>query len=327
MEMKAIVCTEYGALTNLSVRQVQIPEMAPGQIRIQVESIGVNFPDALLVKGLYQAKPEVPFIPGLECAGTVEAVGEGVEHLEIGQRVAAMSPDFGTYAEYVSVPANHAYPVPASVDVNHAGAMLCAYGTAYHALVQRASLKAGESLLIIGAAGGTGLAAVQLGRALGAHVIAACSNSEKILTAKQHGADVGIDLSKEDLRDTLRSLTGGAGADVIFDPVGGDLAKTLSRSIAWNGRWLIIGFAAGEVPTLALNLPLVKGYSAVGVFWGNFCAKEPHLAFKNHRQIFEMVANGRLTPHIHAEMRLDDAVRALQLIEQRQVHGKIILKP
>ncbi|MCH1522933.1 MAG: NADPH:quinone oxidoreductase family protein [Arenicellales bacterium] len=327
MKMKAIVCNKYGALTDLAVQQVQIPAMAPGQIRIQVETIGVNFPDALLVKGLYQAKPEVPFIPGLECAGMIEAVGEGVDHLAIGQRVAAMSPDFGTYAEYVSVPASHAYPVPTSVDISDAGAMLCAYGTAYHALVQRASLKAGESLLVMGAAGGTGLAAVQLGRALGAHVIAVCSNAEKLLTAKQYGADVGIDLSKEELRDALRSLTDGAGADVIFDPVGGNHAKTLSRSLAWNGRWLIIGFAAGEVPTLTLNIPLVKGYSAVGVFWGNFCAKEPHLASKNHQQIFEMVANGLLAPHIHAECRLDDAVQALKLIEQRQVHGKIILKP
>lgn len=325
--MKAIVCHQYGDLENLRIESVPEPTPGPGQIQIRVESIGVNFPDALLVRGLYQAKPETPFTPGIECAGTVEALGDGVEHLLVGQRVAAMSPEFGSYAESVVVPASHAYRLPESLDVDSAGALLCAHGTVYHALVQRASLKAGETLLVTGAAGGTGLAAVQLGHALGASVIAVCSNAEKAKTAKEHGADATINTAEEDLRDAVRHLTAKAGADVVFDPVGGALADTLSRSVAWNGRWLVIGFAAGDIPKVPLNLPLVKGYSLVGVFWGNFCAREPDLAQANHRALFEMVANGRLQPRIHQILPLDKATQALQLIEARSVRGKVLLKP
>ena len=325
--MKAIVCTEYGPLQNLSIKNWQAPAAKAGEIVIRVQAIGVNFPDALLVRGLYQVKPQTPFIPGIECAGVVESVGDGVTDLTPGQRVAAMSPGFGTYAEFVAVPASHAYLLPDGLDTEQAGALLCAHGTAYHALVQRGALRAGETLLVTGASGGTGLAAVQLGHALGARVIAACASDEKLETAKKYGADVGINTSSDDLREALRSLTGGEGADVIFDPVGGALADTLSRSVAWNGRWLIIGFAAGDIPKLPLNLPLVKGYSAVGVFWGNFCAKEPALARDNHRQLFEMVSNGVFAPHIHGVHPLEDAPAALKMIEDREVRGKIILQP
>ena len=325
--MKAIVCQAFGPVEDLSVQQ--IPEPAPGadEVLIDVASVGVNFPDALLVRGLYQVKPSLPFVPGIECAGTIAALGKNVTTFTVGDRVAAMSPQFGTYAEAVVVPASHIYPIPEALDFDHAGALLCAHGTAYHALVQRAALRSGETLLVTGAAGGTGLAAVQIGHALGAHVIAACSNDEKLHTAKQHGADVAINTGKDDVRDAIKSLTGGAGADVIFDPVGGDLAKSLARSVGWNGRWLVIGFADGAIPKVPLNLPLVKGYSIVGVFWGSFCDRDPAQAQANHRQLFEMAASGKLTPHLHAVMPLNEAPCALSQIEQRAVQGKIVLNP
>ena len=325
--MEAVVCQAFGPVTNLSVQQM--PEPAPGadEVLIHVASVGVNFPDALLVRGLYQVKPSLPFIPGIECAGTIAAHGEDVTGFAVGDRVAAMSPRFGTYAGAVAAPASHTYPIPDALDFDHAGALLCAHGTAYHALMQRAALRAGETLLVTGAAGGTGLAAVQIGHALGAHVIAACSSEEKMRTAKQHGADVTINTSQDDVRSAIKSLTGGAGADVIFDPVGGDLADTLARSTGWNGRWLVIGFADGAIPKIPLNLPLVKGYSIVGVFWGSFCDRDPAQAQTNHRQLFEMAASGSITPHLHAVMPLNEASQALSQIEQREVLGKIVLKP
>tara|TARA_Y100001934_G_C12251219_1_gene725247 strand:+ start:211 stop:1131 length:921 start_codon:yes stop_codon:yes gene_type:complete len=303
------------------------PEPGAGEILIDVASVGVNFPDALLVRGLYQVRPSLPFIPGIECAGSIAALGEGVTAFAVGDRVAAMSPRFGTYAESVVVPANQAYLIPDALDLDHAGALLCAHGTAYHALVQRAALRSGETLLVAGAAGGTGLAAVQIGHALGAHVIAACSSEEKLRTAKQYGADVTVHTGKDDVRDAIKSLTGGAGADVIFDPVGGDLAECLARSVNWNGRWLVIGFADGTIPKVPLNLPLVKGYSIVGVFWGSFCGRDPERAQTNHQQLFEMAVSGTITAHLHALMPLTEAPSALSLIEQRTVHGKIVLNP
>jgi len=325
--MEAVVCQAFGPVTNLSVQQM--PEPAPGadEVLIHVASVGVNFPDALLVRGLYQVKPSLPFIPGIECAGTIAALGEDVTGFAVGDRVAAMSPRFSTYAGAVATPASHTYPIPDALDFDHAGALLCAHGTAYHALMQRAALRAGETLLVTGAAGGTGLAAVQIGHALGAHVIAACSSEEKMRTAKQHGADVTINTSQDDVRSAIKSLTGGAGADVIFDPVGGDLADTLARSTGWNGRWLVIGFADGAIPKIPLNLPLVKGYSIVGVFWGSFCDRDPAQAQANHRELFDMAASGSITPHLHAVMPLNEASQALSQIEQREVQGKIVLKP
>jgi NADPH2:quinone reductase len=325
--VEAIVCEAFGPVEDLSIQQ--LPESVPavGEVLIHVNAVGVNFPDALLVRGLYQVKPTLPFTPGIECAGTIAALGEGVERFAVGDRVAAMSPRFGTYAETVVVPASHAYALPDALDFDHAGALLCAYGTAYHALVQRAVLRPGETLLVTGAAGGTGLAAVQIGHALGAHVIAVCSSKEKMRTAKQHGADVAIHTGETDVRETVKSLTGGAGVDVIFDPVGGDLAQVLARSTGWNGRWLVIGFAEGTIPKIPLNLPLVKGYSIVGVFWGSFCDRDPAQAQSNHRQLFEMAANGSITPYLHAVMPLKDASNALGQIERREVRGKIVLKP
>ena len=245
----------------------------------------------------------------------------------MGDRVAAMSPRFGTYSGAVTVPASHAYAIPDGLDFDHAGAMLCAHGTAYHALVQRAALRPGETLLVAGAAGGTGLAAVQIGHALGAHVIAACSSEDKMRIAKQHGADIAIHTGENDVREAVKSLTGGAGADVIFDPVGGDLAQSLARSTAWNGRWLVIGFAEGAIPKIPLNLPLVKGYSIVGVFWGSFCHHDPAQAKANHRELFDMAAGGSVKPHLHAVMPLKEATEALSQIERREVRGKIVLKP
>jgi len=325
--MEAVICQAFGPVEDLSVQQMPEPAPGAGEVLIHVASVGVNFPDALLVRGLYQVKPSLPFVPGIECAGTIAALGEDVTGFAVGDRVAAMSPRFGTYAQAVAVPASHTYPIPEALEFDHAGALLCAHGTAYHALMQRAALRVGETLLVTGAAGGTGLAAVQIGHALGAHVIAACSSEEKMRTAKQYGADVTINTSKDDVRNAIKSLTGGAGADVIFDPVGGDLAESLARSVGWNGRWLVIGFAAGAIPKVPLNLPLVKGYSIMGVFWGSFCDRESAQAQTNHRQLFEMAASGSITPHLHAVMPLNEAPHALSQIEQRKVQGKIVLKP
>ena len=268
--MEAIVCEAYGPVGNLVLRELPEPVPGPGEIRLKISAVGVNFPDALLVRGLYQVKPDLPFVPGIECAGTIDALGEGVSGFAVGDRVAAMSPRFGTYAEAVVVPASHAYLLPASLEFTQAGGLLCAYGTAYHALVQRGSLQAGETLLVTGAAGGNG-------------------------------------------------------ADVIFDPVGGELADTISRSVAWRGRWLVIGFAGGNIPQLPLNLPLVKGYSVVGVFWGNFCKKESDQARQNHQQLFELTTSGALQPQLHAVLPLAQAANALQQIEARTVCGKIVL--
>ena len=325
--MEAIVCSEFGPVENLSIQELPDPAPSAGEVLIHVNAVGVNFPDTLLVRGLYQVKPALPFAPGIECAGTVAALGEGVEGFSVGDRVAAMSPRFGTYSGAVTVPASHAYAIPGGLDFDHAGAMLCAHGTAYHALVQRAALRPGETLLVTGAAGGTGLAAVQIGHALGAHVIAACSSEDKMRIAKQHGADIAIHTGENDVREAVKSLTGGAGADVIFDPVGGDLAQSLARSTAWNGRWLVIGFAEGAIPKIPLNLPLVKGYSIVGVFWGSFCHHDPAQAQANHRELFDMAAGGSVKPHLHAVMPLKEATEALSQIERREVRGKIVLKP
>lgn len=325
--MRAIVCQQFGELDNLSYREYPRPEVGADEVLVRTRAVGVNFPDLLLVKGLYQAKPTLPFVPGLECAGVIDAIGENVTNLNVGDRVAATNPAFTTYAELTAVPASNAYVLPAGVEDEKAAALLCAHGTAYHALSQRAKLRPGETLLVTGAAGGTGLAAVQIGHALGARVIAACSNEKKLDIAKCHGAEAGINYRSGDLKAAVRELTNGRGVDLIYDPVGGSLAEPLSRVLAWAGRWLVIGFASGDIPNLALNLPLVKGYSVVGVFWGNFVQREPQTARRNHQHLFDLCATGKLQPHIHEVLPLENAAKALQMIATRKVNGKIVLKP
>lgn len=281
--MRAVICHAFDQPETLTVESV--PDLAPGprDVVLDVYAAGVNFPDALMVMGQYQFRPPLPFTPGAEAAGIVIAVGAEVTRVKVGQRVAAFAMT-GAFAEQLCVSADSLMPIADSLPFDIAATLPLAYGTAMHALVDRAALGAGETVLILGAAGGVGLAAVMLGKALGARVIAAASSDEKLALCKAHGADELVNYTTENLRDRLKSLTGGKGPDVVFDPVGGDLAEVAFRGIAWGGRYLVIGFAGGEIPKLPLNLPLLKGASIVGVFWGEFAKRDPRANARNYGQ-------------------------------------------
>ena len=324
--MKAIVCHAFGPIETLAYEDLPPPEPGPGQVAIRVAAIGVNFPDALMVEGKYQHKPAFPFSPGGEVAGTIKTIGRGVEGLKVGDPVIGIAMH-GAYAEEIVVDAGSAIPVPPGTDPAHAAALMYAHGTALYALRDRGALKSGESLLILGASGGVGLAAVELGKLMGAKVIAAASSAEKLALCRARGADEAIDYTKEDLRDRLKAISGGRGVDVIYDAVGGAHTETAFRSIAWNGRLLVIGFASGTIPQIPLNLPLLKGASIVGVFWGGSLRQEPALSRANGRQLLEWLAAGRIAPHIHARYPLSRAVEALAAVRARQVTGKIVLVP
>lgn len=322
--MKAVVCTEYGPASALTYKDVDPPKLGKGDVRITVHAAGVNFPDTLIIEGKYQFKPEPPFSPGGEVAGVVAEVGEGVTHLKAGDHVAALVLH-GGYAEQVVAPAAMVMPVPQAVPLDVAAAFSMTYGTSYHALKQRAALKKGETLLVLGAAGGVGLAAVQIGKAMGARVIAAAGSDDKLALCKAHGADDGINYSTEDLKERTKALTGGNGADVIYDPVGGDFFKPALSSIAWNGRYLVVGFAAGEIPEVGINRLLLKGASLVGVFWGVFAQREASLNRQNFMELFELMQQGQIKPHISARYPLVDAAKALQALLAREVTGKAVL--
>jgi NADPH2:quinone reductase len=293
---------------------------------IDVAACGVNFPDVLQTRGRYQFKPALPFAPGGEAAGVVRAVGSGVTRFAVGDRVAATML-YGAYAERVCVPEAAAVALPEAVSFEVGAATLLTYLTSYHALVDRAALAEGETMLVLGAAGGVGLAAVELGALLGARVIAAASAEDKLALCRAHGARDGIDYSREDLKDRVKALTSGAGADVIYDPVGGALAEPALRGIAWEGRYLVIGFASGEIPKLPLNLVLLKGCQIVGVFWGAFAMREPDRNRQHAERIFAWVASGSLRPTIDAVLPFAEAADALRRIEQRAVKGKLVLRP
>jgi NADPH2:quinone reductase len=298
----------------------------PGEVLVDVAAAGLNFPDLLLSYGKYQFKPPPPFVLGGEAAGTVRAVGAGVSTLAPGDRVAT-SVVHGTFAERVVVPELATVKLPDGVAFPVAAATLLTYATTYHALVDRAALRSGETLLVLGAAGGVGTAAVEIGRLLGARVIAAASTDAKVTFCKEHGADEGICYAREDLKERTKALTGGLGANVIYDPVGGVYAEAALRSIAWEGRFLVVGFAAGEIPKIPLNLALLKGCQIVGVFWGAFAVRDPERNRANAARIFEWVADGKLRPHVDAELPFDRAREALERMERREVRGKIVLTP
>ncbi len=289
-----------------------------------MKAAGVNFPDVLIIQNKYQFKPELPFAPGAELAGVVSAVGEGVTNAKVGDRVIA-STGWGAFAQKVKVSAKKIIPMPAGVDFDVAAAFTLTYGTSYHALVDRGTLKAGETLLVLGAAGGVGLAAIEIGKALGARVIAAASTAEKLAVCREHGADETINYTTEDLRERLKALTGGKGPDVVYDPVGGGFAEPAFRSIAWRGRYLVIGFANGEIPRLPLNLALLKGASIIGVFWGDFVAREPKNFAADLATMFGWVAQGKLRPHISARYPLEQGARAIEDMMNRKVVGKVII--
>ncbi len=324
--MRAVRCHELVGPAGLKVDELEAPQAGVGEVLIDVKAAGVNFPEVLLSYGKYQFKPDPPFIPGGEAAGVVSAVGEGVSGLKVGDRVAATMVN-GAFAEKVVVPEFAAVKLPDSVSFNVGGITLLTYATTYHALVDRAQVRKGETLLVLGAAGGVGVAAIQLGKHLGARVIAAASTPEKVAFCKQMGADEGICYGTEDLKERIKALTDGEGANVIYDPVGGAYAEAALRGIAWEGRYLVVGFAAGDIPKFPLNLILLKGCQVVGVFWGSFAMRAPELNRANAEQILKWVGEGKLKPHLDATLPFAQAADALQRLEQRTVRGKLALVP
>ncbi len=324
--MKAVVCKAWGLPETLVVEDLPERTAAAGEVLIDVMAAGVNFPDVLIIQNKYQFKPELPFTPGNELAGVVRAVGEGVNHLKVGDRVFAYVAH-GAFAQQASVPANTVLKMSDELDFDTAAALTLTYGTSHHAVVDRAQLKAGETMLVLGAAGGVGLAAIEIGKAIGAKVIAAASTEEKLAICREHGADECINYSTEDLREGIKRLTGGKGPDVVYDPVGGSYTEPAFRSIAWRGRYLVIGFANGEIPKLPLNLPLLKGASVVGVFWGDFARREPAHHAAAMDELMQWHREGRIRPHISATYALAETPNALNDMASRKVTGKIVIRP
>jgi len=324
--MRALTCTAFDEPETLTVTEQPTPGPGPGEVLIRVQAASVNYPDALMVQGKYQVRPPLPFTPGAEAAGTVEAVGEGVTHLKVGQRVAAFT-GTGAFATHLIAPATATLALPDDLDLNVAATLPLAYGTAMHALIDRGQLKAGETLLVLGAAGGVGLAAVMIGKALGARVIAAASTGEKLDLARAHGADEVINYADTDLKAAVAELTGKKGVDVILDPVGDRWAESAFRAIAWGGRYLVIGFAGGEIPRLPLNLPLLKGASIVGVFWGEYARRDPRGNARHLTQLAAWVQSGTLKPEISRAYTLQEAPQAMRDLLERRVTGKVIITP
>ena len=325
--MRAVRCHDFEGPASLRVDEIsEPPAPAAGEVLIDVRAAGVNFPDVLLSRGKYQFKPEPPFSPGSEAAGVVAAVGAGVTSVAPGDRVAATA-IYGAFAERIVVPELATVKIPDAVSFEVGAATLLTYATTLHALVDRAAIAEGETLLVLGAAGGVGTAAVELGKLLGARVIAAASTEAKIAFCKEHGADEGVVYSAEDLKDRVKALTNGNGADVVYDPVGGPYAEPALRAIAWKGRYLVVGFAAGEIPKIPLNLVLLKGCQICGVFWGSFAMREPETNRENAARIFGWVAGGKLRPHVDAVVPFMHAREALERMERRDVKGKLVLVP
>ncbi|PTQ68770.1 NADPH:quinone oxidoreductase family protein [Pseudomonas sp. GV071] len=323
--MKAVLCKAFGPAETLVLEEVASPEPKKNEVLLDVHAAGVNFPDTLIIEGKYQFKPPFPFSPGGEAAGVVAAVGEKVTHVKPGDRVMALT-GWGSFAEQVAVPGYSVMPIPAGMDFASAAAFGMTYGTSIHALKQRANLQPGETLLVLGASGGVGLAAVEIGKAMGARVIAAASSAEKLEVAKAAGADELINYSEGSLKEKLKELTGGQGVDVIYDPVGGDLFEEAFRSIAWNGRFLVVGFASGTIPSLPANLTLLKGASLVGVFWGAFAQRQPADNAANFEQLFKWFAEGKVKPLVSQTFPLTDAAGAINALGQRKAVGKVVVQ-
>jgi NADPH2:quinone reductase len=322
--MKALVCRAYGPIDSLALEEVPDPKPASGEVLVGVRACGINFPDLLVVQGKYQFKPTPPFSPGSEVAGVVEAVGSGVKDVKVGDRIVAMGPSGGIAEKFVT-DSSRTIPLPSGVEFATAVCLPTAYGTTLHALRDRAKLRSGETLLVLGAAGGVGLSAVQIGKRMGARVIAAASSAEKLATCKQAGADEVIDYGSEDLKERVKALTGGSGADVVYDPVGGPYTEPALRATAWEGRFLVIGFAAGDIPRIPLNLTLLKGCSIVGVFWGMAMMRDRARLSGQLAELLAWTADGSLTPHVHARYPLEKALDALKDVEARRVRGKAVV--
>ena len=327
--MKAIVCEAWGPPSSLQLRELPSPVPGPGQVLVRTRVAAVNFPDALMVAGKYQFKPEFPFSPGGEFSGEVIAVGREVTRLQVGDRLVGITP-FGAYAQEVVVDAANTIPLPADIsdeDLELAGSFVLTYGTSLHALKDRAQAQAGETLLVLGAGGGVGLAAVEIGKLLGMRVIAAASSAEKLAAARAMGADDTIDYASENLRERIKAITAGRGVDVVYDPVGGDFAEPALRSVGWRGRYLVVGFAAGEIPKIPVNLLLLKGSALVGVFWGDFVRREPALNAGNMTLLFTWLRERRINPLISKRYPLSQASQALDALLARQATGKLVVLP
>jgi NADPH:quinone reductase len=324
--MHAVVCREWGAPEKLGVEDIPLPALRDGAVRIKVHAAGVNFADLLLVAGQYQEKPAFPFTPGAEAAGEITEIGSGVKGFNIGDRVMALT-GLGAFADEAVVDAQRVLPIPPTMEFSTAAAFPVAYGTSHGALEWRARLQPGEWLLVTGAAGGVGLTAVEIGKAMGARVIACAGSAEKLAIAQQHGADYLIDYSKEDIRERVKAITDGRGADVIYDPVGGDAFDASLRFIAWGGRIIIIGFAAGRVSQIPANIVLVKNIDVIGFYWGSYQAHKPELLRGSFTQLFRWFQEGKLRPHVSHRLPLDQAAEALTLLKQRRSTGKVVLVP
>jgi NADPH2:quinone reductase len=322
--MKAVLCKAFGPPESLVVEDIPSPTPGTGQVVITVKAASVNFPDVLIIENKYQLKPPLPFSPGSELAGIVKAVGDGVIGCKPGDRVMAIT-GYGAFAEEVKTEAQRVTAIPPGMDFATAAAFGLTYATSEHALVDRGALKAGETLLVLGAAGGVGLAAIEIGKILGARVIACASTDDKLLVCREHGADDTINYTTEDLRERIKALTNGTGADVVYDPVGGAYTELALRSMAWRGRLLVIGFAAGDIPKIPLNLPLLKGLSIVGVYWGEWTRREPENFAEAMARLGRWYAEGTLKPHISATFPFERAADALTLMANRQVKGKVVL--
>lgn len=322
--MHAWLCETPTGPDDLVWRELPMPEPAADEVRVAIRAASINFPDILIVQGKYQFKPVPPFVPGSEFAGRVDAVGSNVTHLKVGDPVAAIG-SIGGFGTHACVNAANLIPLPPGFKLEDAAAFAFTYGTSHHALIDRGQLKAGETVLVLGAAGGVGTAAIQIAKAAGAKVIAAASTDEKCATCTAIGADATINYSRENLRESLKSLTGGKGPDVIYDPVGGDYAEPAFRSIAWRGRYLVVGFAAGGIPALPFNLPLLKGAAVVGVFWGDFVRREPGANARMLGELAQWYAQGKIKPVIDELLPMSEVKTAYRRLAERQIRGKLVM--
>jgi NADPH2:quinone reductase len=322
--LKAVLCKQLGLPDTLVVEDVPALKAGPGEAVVSVKAAGVNFPDVLIIQGKYQFKAELPFSPGGEVAGVIKEVGEGVQGFKPGDRVIAGG-TYGGFAQEFVAEAARLIAMPDAMDFVPASAFVLTYGTSYHALKDRAQLKPGETLLVLGASGGVGLSAIQIGKAMGARVIAAASSEAKLRVCKDSGADALINYAQDDLRARIKAITGGRGVDVVYDPVGGPYSEPALRDTAWNGRFLVVGFAAGDIPKVPLNLALLKGCAIVGVFWGAFTRNQPQDNRRNNEELLQMYLEGKIKPHIHATYPLERAAEALNEVMNKRVSGKVVL--
>ncbi len=322
--MRAIVCEELGTADKLVFREWENAELGPNDVAIDVKAAGLNFPDTLIIEGKYQIKPELPFVPGGECSGVVAAVGDKVSRFKVGDKVISMGAA-GAFAEQIVVNEFGAFPMPDSLSFEQAAGISITYFTSYYALKQRANLQAGETILVLGAARGVGVTAIEIAKLMGAKVIAAASTEEKLALARKMGADECINYSEDNLKDKIKELTGGKGVDVVYDPVGGDYSEAALRGMAWNGRYLVIGFAAGPIPKIPLNLTLLKGCAVVGVFWGPFAGQEPEENLKNIGELWELFDQGKLSPTVTDCFPVENYVDAFNCLTERRARGKVIM--